>query len=127
MLAQICKVPSVGPLAGKPSDTPARSSERTQVTAAWGGSQRGDLAVTAWLSWFLAALSTAARTNGDAVKADQHKGGLWWSHRHCGFNSRQRQLLNRLLDAKPAGFAGAMGFPHKAMNLTEMGRACCIQ
>jgi Fic family protein len=84
--------------------------------------QRGDLDVTAWLSWFLEQLRAAAASHGAVVDAVGRKAAFWWSHRRSGFNSRQQTLLNRLLDAEPEGFTGGMTL-RKAISLTKVSRA----
>ncbi len=66
--------------------------------------QRGPLDVTPWVSWFLQVLQRAV----DAASM-QHAGVLvkaafWRRHDHEPLNTRQRTLLNRLLD----GFDGRL-------------------
>jgi Fic family protein len=64
--------------------------------------QKGNLNVTDWLLWFLECLGQAidgAQTTLQTVMAKAH---FWETHSGKSFNSRQRMMLNRLLD----GFAG---------------------
>jgi Fic family protein len=66
--------------------------------------QKGDLNVTDWLQWFLACLDRAFdRANGilDNVLA---KSRFWQTHAAAGFNSRQLDMINRLLE----GFEGKL-------------------
>jgi Fic family protein len=84
--------------------------------------QRGDLEVSEWLVWFLEQLIAAAKLNGAVIHAVRRKAAFWWRHRHSDFNSRQRKLLNRLLDAEPEGFTGGLNL-RKAIGLTRASRA----
>lgn len=66
--------------------------------------QQGTLDVTLWMEWFLACLGRAidgAQTMLGAVLA---KARFWESVRDVGLNSRQRFVLNRMLD----GFEGKL-------------------
>jgi Fic family protein len=84
--------------------------------------QRGDLDGTNWLIWFLEQLIAAAQLNQAVIEAVRQKAAFWWQHRHSGFNARQQKLLNRLLDAEPEGFSGALSL-RKAIGLTRTSRA----
>jgi Fic family protein len=60
--------------------------------------QKGDLTITLWLTWFLACLDRAF-DNAEAILASVLKKARFWE-RHAGvaLNDRQRDMLNRLLD-----------------------------
>jgi Fic family protein len=123
LLAQDCSAEGQQALSGRALGISAQIlREREGYYAELERCQRGDLDVTAWLSWFLAQLTEAAATNGSVIDAVQRKAAFWWSHRHSGFNSRQQKLLNRLLDAEPEGFTGGMTL-RKAIGLTKVSRA----
>ncbi|PAT40074.1 cell filamentation protein Fic [Vandammella animalimorsus] len=78
--------------------------ERKDYYAILERTQRGDLDVTDWLAWFLAALERAiahAQTTLDAVVA---KANFWRHWAGTPLNERQIKVLNRLLD----GFEGKL-------------------
>ncbi len=59
--------------------------------------QRGDLDITAWLSWFLACLGRAFG-GAEAILAGVIKTARFWEkHAGADFNVRQRDMLHRLL------------------------------
>lgn len=67
-------------------------------------SQKGDLDITRWLSWFLATLLRSleqALANIDRILA---KARFWQAHRLDGLLPEQVKVLNRLLDGGPRGF-----------------------
>ena len=67
-------------------------------------SQKGDLDITRWLSWFLATLLRSleqALANIDRILA---KARFWQAHRSDGLLPEQVKVLNRLLDGGPRGF-----------------------
>jgi Fic family protein len=66
--------------------------------------QKGTLDVTFWLQWFLGCLDRAfngAKTSLGSVLA---KARFWERHTHTPLNTRQRAIINRLLD----GFVGKL-------------------
>ena len=108
LLAQDCRAQALRAMDGRALSLSAQIlSERGGYYAALERCQRGDLDVTGWPSWFLEQLPAAAATHGAVIDAVRRKAAFWWGHRHSGFNSRQQNLLNRLLDAEPEGFTGA--------------------
>ncbi|WP_286918937.1 Fic family protein [Pseudomonas sp. UBA6753] len=67
-------------------------------------SQKGDLDITRWLSWFLSTLLRSleqALANIDRILA---KARFWQAHRSDGLLPEQVKVLNRLLDGGPRGF-----------------------
>jgi Fic family protein len=66
--------------------------------------QKGDLDITEWLTWFLICLSRAF-DGSEAILAGVLKKARFWE-KHIGnpLNERQRHMLNRLLD----GFEGKL-------------------
>ena len=66
--------------------------------------QRGDVDVTPWLTWFLACLDRAIAGADATLATVMAKARFWDRHRDAGFNDRQRAMLNRLLD----GFEGKL-------------------
>ncbi len=66
--------------------------------------RKADLDITSWLAWFLGCLDRAfdgAETISGAVLK---KARFWEKHAGTGFNDRQRNIINRLLD----GFEGKL-------------------
>ena len=64
--------------------------------------QKGDLDITEWLSWFLACLGRAIGNADEMLGAVLKKAQFWEVHRAAALNDRQRLMLNKLLD----GFEG---------------------
>lgn len=84
--------------------------------------QRGGLDVTEWLFWFLEQVAAAAASAEETVANTLAKARFWLRHQPTILNERQRKVLNRLLDAGPAGFEGGMN-TRKYMSLTRTSRA----
>jgi Fic family protein len=66
--------------------------------------QKGDLDITEWLTWFLACLSRAFDGAEDILAGVLKKARFWDRHAGDPLNERQRDMLNRLLD----GFEGKL-------------------
>ena len=66
--------------------------------------QKGDLDVTPWLEWFLECLERATGGAEAILGTVLHKATFWQTHASDPFNSRQRGMINRLLD----GFTGKL-------------------
>jgi Fic family protein len=64
--------------------------------------QGGSLDITAWLEWFLNTLLAAIAASGALLKTVLAKAYFWKKHQDTAFNSRQKKMLNMLLD----GFEG---------------------
>ena len=60
--------------------------------------------ITAWLNWFLNCLYRALMSTKDTLKKILQKSEFWERHKETIFNSRQRLMLNKLLD----GFDGKL-------------------
>jgi len=84
--------------------------------------QRGDLDVTPWLTWFLEQVSSACDNAEATVGKVLDKAKFWLSHQHLNLNERQRKVLNNLLDAGVDGFEGGMN-TRKYVGLTKTSRA----
>jgi Fic family protein len=67
-------------------------------------SQKGSLDVSAWIDWFLGCLKRAIQASEMTLHAVLTKARFWEAHAGETFNSRQKVLLNRLLD----GFEGKL-------------------
>jgi Fic family protein len=66
--------------------------------------QKGDLDITQWLSWFLACLGRAFDGAESALAEVVAKARFWERHARNAINERQRNMINRLL----AGFEGKL-------------------
>lgn len=84
--------------------------------------QRHGMEVTEWLTWFLEQVEAAASKAEETVGLTLSKARFWLRHQERDLNERQRKVLNRLLDAGPAGFQGAMN-TRKYMGMTKTSRA----
>ncbi len=60
--------------------------------------QRGGLYITRWLDWFLSCLERAFENAHAALAGVLLKAYFWREYAQKSFNSRQRDMLNRLLD-----------------------------
>lgn len=60
--------------------------------------QKGDLDITNWLDWFLACLDRAVAGAEHILASVLGKAKFWGQHAGAGFNDRQREMLNRLLN-----------------------------
>jgi len=66
--------------------------------------QKGDLDVTRWLTWFLDCLDRAIDGAETILATVLHKARFWEIHADAQLNDRQREMLNRLLN----GFVGKL-------------------
>lgn len=66
--------------------------------------QRGDLDITDWLTWFLGCLERAFTGAEDILAGVLQKAEFWTKHKDANLNERQRLMLNKLLD----GFEGKL-------------------
>lgn len=66
--------------------------------------QKDDLDVTPWLSWFLGCLDRAVGGAENILKNVLDKAEFWKTHADKKFNDRQRDIINRLLE----GFVGKL-------------------
>ncbi len=60
--------------------------------------------ITAWLEWFLNCMYTSLVTTDEALQRVLQKADFWDEHKESVLNSRQRLMLNKLLD----GFDGKL-------------------
>jgi Fic family protein len=66
--------------------------------------QRGDLDITPWLEWFLGCLDRAFDGAEMTLGSVLAKADFWRKHSAAPLNTRQRDMINRLLD----GFSGKL-------------------
>lgn len=67
-------------------------------------SQKGNLDVTNWLRWFLNCLMNALLASNHLLSRTLNKHQFWNTHAKTLINSRQKKILNKLLD----GFEGKL-------------------
>ena len=79
-------------------------AERKDYYAVLERSQKGDLDLTDWLSWFLACLRRSLHRSEQTLAVVLRKARVWQGVGSSGVNDRQRKVLNRLLD----GFEGRL-------------------
>ena len=66
--------------------------------------QKGDLDITSWISWFLQTIVNAFNTSIAKTELLVQKVAFWDNHRNDSFNERQRKIINMLFD----GFEGKL-------------------
>jgi Fic family protein len=84
--------------------------------------QHGALDVTRWAVWFVAQVRVACEEASVVIDESLEKAKFWMKHRERELSTRQRKVLNALLDAGPGGFEGGMS-TKKYENLTGAARA----
>ena len=78
--------------------------ERKAYYDALEATQKGDLDVTPWLEWFLGCLGRAFDDAEKTLAAVFRKARFWEAHTDTPINTRQRDIVNRLLN----GFNGKL-------------------
>ena len=78
--------------------------ERSAYYAILEATQKADLDVTRWLTWFLGCLDRAFGGAEAILASVLRKARFWRKHAAAGLNERQRKMLNRLFD----GFEGKL-------------------
>lgn len=79
-------------------------SERNAYYDTLEETQKGDLDVTGWLTWFLDCLDRAFDRAEETLSSVLRKARFWQKHAGTSFNERQREMINRLFD----GFVGKL-------------------
>ncbi len=74
-------------------------AERTEYYRQLESTQRGDLDITLWLSWFVECLGRSIRQAEQLLAAVLRKAKVWQQISRRPVNERQRLVINRLLDA----------------------------
>ncbi len=78
--------------------------ERKAYYDVLGETQKGDLDVTPWLTWFLDCLDRAFDGAEETLASVLKKARFWEAHANASFNDRQRDMINRLFN----GFIGKL-------------------
>ena len=66
--------------------------------------QKGNLDITEWMTWFLKCLTNALKSTDSILRQVLFKADFWNKHLKTIINERQRKLINKLLD----GFDGKL-------------------
>lgn len=89
-------------------------------------SQKGDRDITNWLTWFVVCFSDALDNSESLLKDVFAKAKFWRRHRNNEINSRQRKVINKLLDAGKERFEGGLT-TRKYVNITSISRRTAIR
>ncbi len=79
-------------------------AERKDYYAVLESSQKGDLDITEWLTWFITCLGRSIDRAEETLSSVLRKAHVWQRIGNAGVSDRQRKVLNRLLD----GFDGKL-------------------
>lgn len=79
-------------------------TERTAYYDMLESTQKGDLDITPWLTWFVDCLDRAIGGAEAILASVLGKARFWETHAEAAINGRQRTMLNRLLN----GFEGKL-------------------
>jgi len=72
--------------------------ERTEYYDILEATQKGSLDITTWLQWFFACLDRALVASEETLEGVMKKAKFWEAHAGTEFNTRQKFMLNKLLD-----------------------------
>jgi Fic family protein len=97
-------------------------AERETYYAVLERSQRGEGDITAWLDWFLGCFERAVNGSQTLLDGVLTKARFWQKNAQVRINERQRKVVNRMLDAGPAGFQGGLT-SRKYVGMTRASRA----
>ena len=84
--------------------------------------QKGDLDITVWLLWFLECFERAISKSDKLISAVLKKARFWETHSQTEISTRQRKVINRLLDAGKGGFEGGLT-TRKYAGMTKTSKA----
>jgi len=84
--------------------------------------QKGDLEITEWLTWFLAILEEALRQALVRVARVLDKARFWQRHATAALKERQIKVLNRLLDTAGESFEKGIN-ASKYSSMTKVSKA----
>lgn len=83
--------------------------------------QKGDLNLTPWILWFLELFQSTLKSSEVILNKTLFIGEFWKTHAHIDLNSRQKKVLQKLLEAEPEGFLGGIT-NRKYVSLTKTSR-----
>jgi Fic family protein len=78
--------------------------ERSTYYSVLEKTQRGDLDITLWMTWFVQCLGRAIAASAQNLQGVLNKARFWEDHQQTALNERQRKMLNKLMD----GFEGKL-------------------
>ncbi len=79
-------------------------NERKQYYELLEKTQKGNLDITDWITWFLDCLINALKSTNEVLTMVLFKSEFWQKHAKTIINERQKKLLNRIMD----GFDGKL-------------------
>ncbi len=88
--------------------------------------QKGDVDITAWLSWFLDCYNRALDGAIKLVAKVLAKATFWQYFGHVSLSERQRKVVNLLLHAGVGGFAGGLT-TRKYVSIAKTSRATAFR
>lgn len=88
--------------------------------------QRGDVDITAWLSWFLGCYTRALADALKLVAKVLAKATFWQHFGHVPLTERQRKVINLLLNAGVGGFEGGLT-TRKYVSIAKTSRATAFR
>jgi Fic family protein len=83
-------------------------SDQARYYEALNGAQRGTGDITQWLAWFIEAFAASCQATAGLIDESLARARFWSEHRATTLNERQRKALNKMLEAGPGRFEGAM-------------------
>ncbi|WP_093128722.1 Fic family protein [Variovorax sp. OK605] len=84
--------------------------------------QSGGMDVTAFVQWFAGAFGRACIASGNTIQSSLERSRFWARHAQHDINERQRQLLQRLLEAGDGGFLGGLNV-EKYLKMVRVSKA----
>jgi Fic family protein len=88
--------------------------------------QKGDGALTEWLTWFLDCFSRAIKRSEALLAVVMDKAAFWKTHGQTPLSERQRKVINRMLDSGRGGFEGGIT-TRKYVSLAKVSRATAFR
>lgn len=89
-------------------------------------SQKGDLDITEWLIWFIDCFSKALVNSEKLLENIFNKADFWRKNQMLEINTRQRKVINKMLDVGKNNFIGGLT-TKKYMGITGMSRITSIR
>lgn len=83
---------------------------------------RGSSDLTEWLSWFISQFELAIDEAQNRLANVFLKAAFWQQHQEIEVNTRQRKIINLLLESGPKGFIGGMS-TRKYVTINKVSRA----
>lgn len=89
-------------------------------------SQKGDLDITKWLTWFIDCFSAALINSEKLLENIFNKADFWRIHQMIEISARQKKVINKMLDVGEDNFVGGLT-TKKYMGMTGMSRITSIR